>query len=327
VRTKTATAELAEKLEARGYSASALNGDMNQQLRERTITRLKKKQLDIVVATDVAARGIDVERVSHVLNFDIPYDSEAYVHRIGRTGRAGRDGKAILFVAPREKRLLYSIEKNTRQKIEPMELPSGKEVSTKRIEQFKNLLTETLDSGTNFDFFFDILSTYSEENDRSAEDIACALAYLHQLERPLEVKDSPKRKKDQGFTVDENRKSRTGENDMMMRYRVEVGRDQHVGPGDIVGAIMNETDIHKNDIGHIKLHDDHSTVDLPLGLPKEFLDKLKGLTVRNLPINISEVGPAKRENRKPGGKGKPKGKPRGDRPGNHKPRKRPKKSD
>ena len=327
VRTKTATAELAEKLEARGYSASALNGDMNQQLRERTINRLKKKQLDIVVATDVAARGIDVERVSHVLNFDIPYDSEAYVHRIGRTGRAGRDGRAILFVAPREKRLLFSIEKNTKQKIEPMELPSGKEVSAKRVEQFKQLLTDTLESQTNLDFFFDILAEYSEENDRSAEDIACALAYLHQVERPLEVKDSPKKKKDKGFSVvDENRKARSGDTDMMMRYRIEVGRTQHVGPGDIVGAIMNETDIHKNDIGHIKLHDDHSTVDLPLGLPKELLDRLNGLTVRNQPMNISEVGPAKRENRKPGGKGKPKGKPRGDRPGNHKPRKRPKKT-
>ncbi|MCR8921460.1 DEAD/DEAH box helicase [Dasania sp. GY-MA-18] len=301
VRTKTATAELAEKLEARGYSASALNGDMNQQLRERTINRLKNKQLDIVVATDVAARGIDVERVSHVLNFDIPYDSEAYVHRIGRTGRAGRDGSAILFVAPREKRLLFSIEKNTRQKIEPMELPSGKEVSSRRVEQFKQLLTDTLESQPNLDYFFEILSEYSAEHDRSAEDIACALAYLHQLERPLEVKDSPKGRKEKGFTVvEENRQSRSGDSDQMMRYRIELGRDQQVGPGDIVGAIMNETDLHKNDIGHIKLHGDHSTVDLPLNLPKELISKLKTLTVRNLPINISEVGPAKREQRQPG---------------------------
>ncbi|MGK0441308.1 MAG: ATP-dependent RNA helicase DeaD [Pseudohongiellaceae bacterium] len=321
VRTKTATAELAEKLEARGYSASALNGDMNQQLRERTINRLKKNQLDILVATDVAARGIDVERVSHVLNFDIPYDSEAYVHRIGRTGRAGRTGSAILFVAPREKRLLYSIEKNTKQKIAPMDLPSGKEVSSKRIEQFKKLLTETLDSGTKFEFFFNILSEYSEENDRSAEDIACALAYLHQLERPLEVNDGPNKKKEKGFTVEENRKSRSTENDMMMRYRAEVGRDQHVGPGDIVGAIMNETDIHKNDIGHIKLHDDHSTVDLALGLPADLIKRLSGLTVRNIPINMTEVGQVKRENRVGG-----KGKLRGDKPGNNKPRKKPKKN-
>ncbi|WP_019531658.1 DEAD/DEAH box helicase [Dasania marina] len=301
VRTKTATAELAEKLEARGYSAAALNGDMNQQLRERTISRLKNKQLDIVVATDVAARGIDVERVSHVLNFDIPYDSEAYVHRIGRTGRAGRNGSAILFVAPREKRLLFSIEKNTRQKIEPMELPSGKEVSSRRVEQFKQLLTDTLASQPNLDYFFQILSEYSTEHDCSAEDIACALAYLHQLERPLEVKDNQKGRQEKGFTnVEENRQSRTGDSDQMMRYRIELGRDQQVGPGDIVGALMNETDLHKNDIGHIKLNDDHSTVDLPLALPKELVAKLKTLTVRNLPINISEVGPAKREQRQPG---------------------------
>lgn len=324
VRTKTATAELAEKLEARGYSASALNGDMNQQLRERTINRLKKKDLDILVATDVAARGIDVGRVSHVLNFDIPYDSEAYVHRIGRTGRAGRDGKAILFVAPREKRLLFSIEKNTRQKLEPMELPSGKEVSGRRIEQFKQLLTDTLET-KKLDFFYDILSEFSETTDRSAEDIACALAYLLQVERPLEVKDSPKRKKDSfdRNPNDDNRKSRQSNNDeMMMRYRIDVGRDHQAGPGDIVGAIMNETDIHKNDIGHIKLHGDHSTIDLPLGLPKELISKLNTLSVRNHPLNISEVGPAKKEPRKPSRK-----KSHGDRKpnSNASPRKKPRK--
>lgn len=309
VRTKTATAELAEKLEARGYSASALNGDMNQQLRERTIARLKNKQLDIVVATDVAARGIDVERVSHVLNFDIPYDSEAYVHRIGRTGRAGRDGKAILFVAPREKRLLFSIEKATRQKIEPMELPSGKEVSGRRIEQFTQLLTETLEN-QKLDFFHDILSEYSEKNERSAEEIACALAYLLQVERPLQVKDKPNRKKEIGFNSpkDENRKPRQGDNEEMMRYRIEVGRSHQAGPGDIVGAIMNETDIHKADIGHIKLHDDHSTIDLPLGLPAELVKQLAGITVRNQAMKITEMGPAKREPRKPRGK-KPQGGP------------------
>ncbi|MGV8835541.1 DEAD/DEAH box helicase, partial [Cellvibrio sp.] len=160
VRTKTATVELAEKLEARGYSASALNGDMNQQLRERTIERLKTNKLDIVIATDVAARGIDVERVSHVVNYDIPYDSEAYVHRIGRTGRAGRSGKAILFVAPREKRLLYTIEKATKKPITLMELPSGATVTKHRIDQFTQQITDTLQAQADLSFFNDLLAEY-----------------------------------------------------------------------------------------------------------------------------------------------------------------------
>ena len=326
VRTKTATAELAEKLEARGYSASPLNGDMNQALRERTINRLKKSQLDIIVATDVAARGIDVERVSHVLNFDIPYDPEAYVHRIGRTGRAGREGKAILFVAPREKRLLYAIEKATRQSIEPMDLPSGSEVSSKRIESFKKLLTDTLENQS-LDFFYDILSNYSIEHDRSAEDIACALAFLLQKDKPLEVKDLPKPKKHRDSDrssdrssnrnsnrspdrerspkrEDRNRNDRDSRprsdsdgrtrsdrnNENMVRYRIEVGRDDDVKPGDIVGAIANEAGIKGKDIGHIKLHGDYSTVDLPDGMPKEILQHLKKVRICNKPIAIKEEG-------------------------------------
>jgi ATP-dependent RNA helicase DeaD len=324
VRTKTATAELAEKLEARGYSASPLNGDMNQALRERTINRLKKKQLDIIVATDVAARGIDVERVSHVLNFDIPYDPEAYVHRIGRTGRAGREGKAILFVAPREKRLLYAIEKATRQPIASMDLPSGSEVSGKRVESFKQVLSDTLENQS-LDFFYEILSSYSIEHDRSAEDIACALAFLLQKEKPLEVKDLPKPKKhrdserssnsnadrnssrrpdrerspkrddrkrnerDSRPRSDSDGRTRSDRNDEnMVRYRIEVGRDDDVKPGDIVGAIANEAGIKGKDIGHIKLHADHSTVDLPDGMPKEILQHLKKVRICNKPIAIKE---------------------------------------
>ena len=293
VRTKTATAELAEKLEARGYSASALNGDMNQQLRERTVDRLKNKQLDIIVATDVAARGIDVARVSHVLNFDIPYDSEAYVHRIGRTGRAGRAGKAILFVAPREKRLLFSIEKSTRQKIEPMDLPSGDEVSSKRVEQFKQQIIDTIEN-QKLDFFYGMLSEFSEKHDHSAEDIACALAFLMQKERPLQVIDKPSRKQQSSFDRDREDKPRAPrrESGPMDRYRIEVGRDQHVGPGDIVGAIMNETKIDKQAIGHIKLHDAYSTIDLPKGMPADIFESLKKVRVRNQPMNISNLGPA-----------------------------------
>ena len=306
VRTKTATAELAEKLEARGYSASALNGDMNQALRERTINRLKKKQLDIIVATDVAARGIDVERVSHVLNFDIPYDPEAYVHRIGRTGRAGREGKAILFVAPREKRLLHTIEKSTRQTILPMDLPSGSEVSNKRIQSFKELLTETL-ANQSLDFFHDILAGYSVEHDRSSEDIACALAYLIQKDKPLQVADAPQPKRrretekpnnreSEGRRTSERRPERTREksprtasksDDLnMVKYRIEVGRNDDVKPGDIVGAISNEAGIDGGAIGHIKLHDEYSTVDLPAGMPKEILHHLRKVRICNLPTQI-----------------------------------------
>ena len=295
VRTKTATVELAEKLEARGHSASALNGDMNQALRERTINRLKNGQLDIIVATDVAARGIDVQRVSHVINFDIPYDSEAYVHRIGRTGRAGRSGQAILFVAPREKRLLRSIEKATRQAITPMELPTGSEVSQKRIENFKQLLSDTLAS-QDLNFFYDLLGEFSHEYDKSAEEIASALAYLLQREKPLVVKDAPKPKREQKRDKNprhENdkgkpRKKRQKDSDVpMKKYRIEVGRDHDVKPGDIVGAIANEADIDSQYIGHIKLHDDYSTVDLPKGMPDEVFRDLRKVYVRNRPLLIS----------------------------------------
>ena len=308
VRTKTATVELAEKLEARGYSASALNGDMNQQLRERTVDRLKSGKLDIVIATDVAARGIDVERVSHVINYDIPYDSEAYVHRIGRTGRAGRSGKAILFVAPREKRLLYTIEKATRKPITLMELPSGATVTKHRIDQFTQQITDALASDTDLSFFNDLLAEYSRANDVSPEEIASALAFLLQKERPLQVKftdvkadprdnraprdrndrgpRSNDRGSDRGKREDRPRREH-GNDENMQRYRIEVGRSHEARPGDIVGAIANEAGISSANIGHIKLFDDFSTVDLPKGLPSETLSQLKKVRVRNRPLDIS----------------------------------------
>jgi ATP-dependent RNA helicase DeaD len=184
VRTKTATAELAEKLEARGYAAAALNGDMIQGLREQVIERLKSGSLDIVVATDVAARGLDVPRVSHVINYDVPYDTEAYIHRIGRTGRAGRAGNAILFVAPRELRMLKAIEHATRQKIEPISLPTHGEVAGRRVAQFKQQVMEVLE-GEKLDFLFDVVRQIEEENNLSSRQVAAALAFLAQRERPL----------------------------------------------------------------------------------------------------------------------------------------------
>ncbi len=297
-RTKTATVELAEKLEARGYASSPLNGDMNQQLRERVVDRLKSGQLDIVVATDVAARGLDVERVSHVVNYDIPYDSEAYVHRIGRTGRAGRTGKAILFVAPREKRLLYVIEKATRQTIKPMELPSGATVTAHRIGSFKETIDQVFEQKVDLSFYNDLLASYSHENDIAPEDIASALAYLMQKDRPLQVKfaeirpesaraESKKPGRD-GKREDRPAKGKKHHNDEnMQRYRIEVGRSHQARPGDIVGAIANETGIGSGNIGHIKLHDEFSTVDLPKGLAKDVFNQLKKVRVRNRPLEIS----------------------------------------
>jgi ATP-dependent RNA helicase DeaD len=318
VRTKTATVELAEKLEARGYSAAPLNGDMNQQLRERTIERLKSGKLDIVIATDVAARGIDVERISHVVNYDIPYDSEAYVHRIGRTGRAGRTGKAILFVAPREKRLLSTIERATRKPITLMELPSGATVTKHRIDQFTQQITNALTEQSDLSFFNDLLAEYSNKNDVSPELIASALAYLLQKERPLQVKftdvkpERSERSRDDRGGRDERgsrdrsertsrdekprreRSERSDEN--MQRYRIEVGRNHEARPGDIVGAIANEAGIESRFIGHIKLFDEFSTVDLPMGMPKEVLAQLKKVRVRNRPLNISvDTGSASAE--------------------------------
>ncbi len=308
VRTKTATVELAEKLEARGYSAAAMNGDMNQQLRERTINRLKQNKLDILVATDVAARGIDVDRISHVVNYDIPYDNEAYVHRIGRTGRAGRSGKAILFVDPREKRLLYSIERATRQPLTQMELPTGETITAQRVDQFNQTLKDTL-AKQDLSFFDEMLASFSHDNDVAPEEIAAALAYLVQKTRPLKVtlaaiksQKEPSRDRNRDSAKDSHRgKDRerseqprkprpdrgTQAEANMVRYRLEVGRNNEVGPGDIVGAIANEAGIDSKNIGHIKLHDEFSTVDLPEGMPKEIFDQLRGVFVRGKKLNIS----------------------------------------
>ncbi len=190
VRTKTSTVELAEKLQARGYNAAALNGDMVQALRERTIEQLKNKNLDIVIATDVAARGLDVPRISHVINYDIPYDTEAYVHRIGRTGRAGRTGNAILFVAPREKRMLRMIEGATRQPIEPMQLPSMEAVANRRVTQFKQEIVDVIES-QELAFFVDVVGQIENEKNIDARRIAAALAWMAQRERPLQVAEKP----------------------------------------------------------------------------------------------------------------------------------------
>lgn len=344
VRTKTATAELAEKLEARGYSCAALNGDMSQQLRERAIERLKNGQLDIIIATDVAARGIDVSRVSHVINFDIPYDTEAYVHRIGRTGRAGRSGTAILFVDPREKRMLYSIERATRQTIPQMELPSREQVTDQRINQFKEQLNEVIAS-QDLSFFRELIVKFSDDSDAEPLDIASALAFLAQKDRPLLLpKEEPRAHKerspreDRGDRSDrgsreERPRKRRSEDDGIERqsYRIEVGFSHGVKPGDIVGAIANEANIDSAGIGSITIGDDFSTVDLPKGMPKEILGHLQKVRIRSQVIRIAPATDADLEaiakRRRPAGgrdggrrfEGRRDGAPRSDRPRGDKP--------
>lgn len=299
-RTKTATVELAEKLEARGYPSSALNGDMSQQLRERTINNLKKSKIDIVIATDVAARGIDVSRVTHVINYDMPHDTESYVHRIGRTGRAGRTGTAILFSSPRERRMLFAIEKATKAPLKEMQLPCAESIASKRVEQFKQTITDTMES-VDLAFFTQLVDEYTQSQDISAHEAAAALAYLCQKDRPLQYKEeipAPRESRERSSRSNRNERPSRGERGergprrqqsdvALTTYRIEVGRDQGVTPRDIVGAIANEAGIDSQHIGHIKLHNDFSTVDLPAGMPKDMLQHLKRVRIRNNPMRIS----------------------------------------
>ena len=307
VRTKIATAELSEKLEARGYASAPLNGDIAQIQRERTITQLKNGKLDIIVATDVAARGLDVERVSHVVNYDIPYDTEAYVHRIGRTGRAGRQGDAILFVAPREKRMLGAIEKATRKKIELMELPTTELINDKRIARFKQRITDTL-ATEDLGFFTQLIEQYQQEHNVPAEDIAAALAQLLQGDAPFLLQKKPQQTASQKRTdksrdrderpprqqrahTEHDRPARKGSpvEDGMERFRIEVGHKHNVMPGNIVGAIANEAGIESQYIGRINIYDDYSVVDLPEGMPREIFNELKKVWVVGQQLKISRL--------------------------------------
>ena len=300
VRTKTATVELAEKLEARGFAAAALNGDMSQALREKVVDRLKKGSLDILIATDVAARGLDVERMSHVVNYDIPYDTEAYVHRIGRTGRAGREGVAILFATQRERRMLRSIEHATRQRIENMRLPSMRDVRDTRIRQFKEDVVGAMEMGEELEGFREIVSQLEQEHALSYEDLAAALCFLAQKERPFpdgkeperqqrerrDSRDRDDRRGDRGDRGDRPRRDRREDNEGMVRYRVDVGRDQGINPGDLVGAIANESKISGKNIGHIRLFDNCSSIYLPEGIDQATLESLKNVKVRNKALDL-----------------------------------------
>ncbi len=316
VRTKLATNELAERLQARGFAAAALNGDIAQIKRERTIDRLKSGKLDILVATDVAARGLDVDRISHVVNYDIPYDNESYVHRIGRTGRAGRSGEAILFVAPREKRLLKSIERATNMKIELMDMPTTQDINDKRIEKFKTKITDVLDQG-DLNFFKEIVEQYRQERNVPSLEIAAALAKIAQGDEPLllsERKEAPRKKKLERGSDERgsNRKKRTDREGPprdkseykrmppgpgMERFRIEVGYHHGVKPGNIVGAISNEAGLDGKHIGRIELYEDYSTVDLPEGMPREVLQVLKKAWVSGNQMRLSRMDVSSKRNK------------------------------
>jgi ATP-dependent RNA helicase DeaD len=279
VRTKLETVELAQRLEARGFAAAALNGDMEQRAREQTVQRLKDGKIDIVVATDVAARGLDVDRISHVLNYDIPYDSETYVHRIGRTGRAGRAGDAILFVAPRERNMLRIIERVTRQRIEEMSLPSIAAVNELRVTRFKEKITAAVLSGAGKEFQ-PLLEQLETDGNIPAIEIAAALASLLQGSQPLLLAAKPETGSRPAPRIDGSRPTQT--------YRIEVGHEHGVLPGNIVGAIANEAGVEGRHIGHIDIRDDHSYVELP-ALPDEVLGQMQKVRVRGGELRMQRV--------------------------------------
>jgi ATP-dependent RNA helicase DeaD len=304
VRTKIQTVEIAEQLVDLGYSCGPLNGDIAQSQRLRMVEQLKSGKLDIVVATDVAARGLDVDRISHVINFDVPFDTEAYIHRIGRTGRAGRSGKAILFLAQREKSMLKAIEKATKQKIELLNLPSVAEINCRRIETYKNEITATLTSDCSF--FANLVEEYCRENDTPTIAVAAALAKMNQGKTPLVLTkaEEPRRHESQPKsrerysvkTIERHtpRKQRAEgiPEQGMDRYRIEVGSSHGVKPGNIVGAIANEADLSSEHIGKIAIFDDYSTVDLPYGMPNQTLRLLQKTHILDRKLRIRREVPA-----------------------------------
>ncbi len=305
VRTKQATEEVAEKLRARGFAAAAINGDIPQAVRERTISQLKDGTIDILVATDVAARGLDVERISHVVNFDIPHDPESYVHRIGRTGRAGRSGTALLFVTPRERHLLNSIERVTRKKLIEDQLPSVEDVNAQRVQKFRDSITDALNA-PGFEMFRRLIEDYERDNDVPMVDIAAALAlqsrdgaeFLLTEPPPEKHRERPERP-DRPERDRAPRKTR----DDLATYRIAVGKRHKVNPGAIVGAIANEGGLHRSDFGHISIKVDHSLVELPARLPKETWKKLENTRIQGVLIDLKpDRGGHSYDSRPSGGK-------------------------
>ncbi|HEY0889484.1 MAG TPA: DEAD/DEAH box helicase [Nocardioides sp.] len=310
VRTKSETESLAEKLRARGYAAAAINGDVAQQQRERTVNQLKDGSLDILVATDVAARGLDVERISHVVNYDIPTDTEAYVHRIGRTGRAGRTGDAISFITPRERYLLKAIEKATRTTLQQMELPSAEDVNATRLSRFDDAITAALADPARIEFFRDVVSHYVKEYDVPEVDVAAALAVVLQGDEPLLLdpaadrpirEERPKRERDGGR--DDRRDDRRGDRpervsrgtgQPLATYRINVGKRHRVEPRQIVGAIANEGGLRRADFGAISIRPDFSLVELPADLAPETIAALENTRISGKLIELQpDRGPGR----------------------------------
>ncbi len=345
VRTRNSCVELAEKLEARGYASSPLHGDMNQQARERAVEQLKRGKLDILIATDVAARGLDVERIGHVINYDIPYDTEAYVHRIGRTGRAGRTGMAILFVTHREMRMLRTIERATKSRISPMNVPSPETVAERRLSRLGEQVANSIQNES-LDFMQGAVAQLCQQLEVDTDILAAALLNLVQKERPLQLPPIQERQRDNRDERNRERAPRErnrrdsrptptnlGQADTlkdhpdvkMCRYVIDVGRDHGVGVGNIVGAVANEANIDSRYIGQIQLFDQITSIDLPDGMPKDVLQHLKKVRVCGKPLNIREAGtevaregsdngrPPRR--RKPSGDRKPAGERRSHRKG------------
>ncbi|GGC70565.1 DEAD/DEAH box helicase [Hoyosella rhizosphaerae] len=332
VRTKQATDELAEKLRSRGFAATSLNGDIPQGVRERIVGDLRKGKIDILVATDVVARGLDVERISHVVNYDIPTDNDSYVHRIGRTGRAGRSGEALLFVTPRERRLLRSIERSTGQVIEETQVPTVDDVNTQRVAKFEEAITGNLGS-PNVAMFRRLIEGYEREHDVCLADIAAALAVQttdggNFLLKPDPI-DKGERRGDREFD-DRGRGSRSrdgndrgdrgdrgdrdrgksggdrrrGGNPNLATYRINVGRRQNVAPGAIVGALANEGGLNRGDFGYIDIRADHSLVELPADLSSEVFDALSDTRISGVKINL-RVDDGSGEPSRGGGRGRP----------------------
>lgn len=308
VRTKITTVELSEKLAARGYACAALNGDITQKLRELTIKRLKSGKIDMLIATDVAARGLDVKRISHVINYDIPSDPEAYTHRIGRTGRMGCEGETILFVTPREKHLLRIIEKGTSKKIERMSMPTAEVINQERIQRFKQSITNTLEVNDN-QLFRKIIEEYQNETGHSAISIATALARLSKGSEPFLIVSEKKKEKSRpnGFGRERKFKQAKPERDME-RFRIEVGINHDVKASNIVGAISNEAGVESRYIKNVTIYDDYATLDLPNEMPRNTFNILKKVWVCGKQLNISYLSekfePTNKKRNKPPSKKK-----------------------
>jgi ATP-dependent RNA helicase DeaD len=303
-RTKSVTEEIAEKLRARGYSAAAINGDVAQPVREKTVNQLKSGKLDILVATDVAARGLDVERISHVVNFDIPTDTESYVHRIGRTGRAGRSGDAISFVTPRERGLVRAIERATRQELTEMRLPSVDEVNVTRLSRFDDRITAALAETERIDGFRDIVAHYVRNHDVPEVDVAAALAVVAQGESPLLLEPEPERPVREHRDRDDRDRGRDDRGtrperrprEGMATYRIAVGKRHRVEPRQIVGALANEGGLRRDDFGAIQIRPDFSLVELPADLPRGTMERLSDTRIsgRLIELRPDTGGPGRR---------------------------------